>query len=441
MKLTSPLHCDREGESSTVSAMDNHYLMTPITILNNKHIILGVTGSIAVYKAVDLASKLTQAGAQVDVVMTEAAQQFVAPLTFQAVTGRPVYTDLWQADSSGGLHTHIAHVGLGEGADLLVIAPITAQTMAKLAHGMADNLLAVTALTARCPVVIAPAMDGGMYEHAATQANLQTLLSRGVHLIEPDEGRFASGLVGKGRLPETPTLMGHIRRVLGKDGGLAGRKVIVTAGGTQEPLDPVRFITNRSSGKQGYALAQAALDAGAQVTLISSVTDQLPTPVGTEIIPIESAEQLSDAVLASVREADALIMAAAVADFRPAQVSEQKIKKDKQDASLSLELTRNADVLMQVREQRQQTGWPRVTIGFAAESENLLENAQSKLERKGLDLLVANDISATDAGFAVDTNRVTILDTRGGQRALDLTTKTAVSEIIIERVAALLGDT
>ncbi len=413
--------------------------MTPITILDNKRIILGVTGSIAVYKAVDLASKLTQAGAQVDVIMTEAAQQFVTPLTFQAVTGRPVYNDLWQADNSGGLPTHIAHVGLGEGADLLVIAPITAQTMAKLAQGMADNLLTVTALSARCPLVIAPAMDGGMYEHAATQANLQTLLARGVQLIEPDEGRFASGLVGKGRLPETPMLMGHIRRVLGQNGCLAGRRVIVTAGGTHEPLDPVRFITNRSSGKQGYALAQAALDAGAQVTLISSVSDQLPTPIGAEIIPIGTAEQLAAAVLTAVVEADALIMAAAVADFRPAMVAEQKIKKKDDGAGLPLELARNPDILVQVREQRQKTGWPRVAVGFAAESENLLANAQGKLERKGLDLLVANDISATDAGFAVDTNRVTILDTRGGQQALDLTTKTAVSEVIVERVAALLG--
>ena len=253
--------------------------MDKITLLQNKRIVLGVTGSIAVYKAVDLASKLTQAGALVDVIMTEGARQFVTPITFQSVTGRPVYTDLWQADSSGGLPTHIAHVGLGEGADLLVVAPATANTLAKLAHGLADGLLTVTSLAARCPMMIAPAMDGGMYQHPATQANIETLVSRGVYLIEPEEGRFASGLVGKGRFPETPTLIGHIRRVLGTNGLLAGRKVVVTAGGTREPIDPVRYISNRSSGKQGYAVAGAAVDAGADVILISTVHD-LPTPVG-----------------------------------------------------------------------------------------------------------------------------------------------------------------
>src|SRR5690606_8273115 len=257
--------------------------MEKITLLENKRIILGVTGSIAVYKAVDLASKLTQAGAQVDVIMTDAAQRFVTPLAFQSVTGRPVYTDLWQADSSGGLPTHIAHVGLGEGADLLVIAPITAQTMAKLAHGLADNLLTVTTLAARCPTLIAPAMDGGMYQHPATQANLAALQLHGVDVVEPEEGRFASGLVGKGRLPETATLIGHIRRVLARTGSLAGRRVVVTAGGTVEPIDPVRYLTNRSSGKQGYALAQAALDAGAEVTLITSAQG-LAQPVDARIV-------------------------------------------------------------------------------------------------------------------------------------------------------------
>lgn len=408
-----------------------------ITLLENKRIVLGVTGSIAVYKAVDLASKLTQAGAKVDVIMTEAAQQFVTPLAFQSVTGRPVYTDLWQT-SGGALPTHIAHVGLGESADLLVIAPITAQTIAKLAQGMADNLLTVTALAARCRVLIAPAMDGGMYQHPATQANLAVLQARGVSIIEPDEGRFASGLVGKGRLPETPMLMGHIRRALALTGPLAGRHVVVTAGGTTEPLDPVRYITNRSSGKQGYALAQAALDAGAKVTLISAASG-LPVPVGANLIPVDSARALLDAVLNAVPETDALIMAAAVADFRPAQVAEQKIKKKDDSSGLTIELARNPDILLAVREQRANTGWPLVTVGFAAESENLLANAQIKLERKGLDLLVANDISAQDAGFAVDTNRVTILDAEGGQQALDLMSKTAVAEVVVGRVAALLG--
>jgi phosphopantothenoylcysteine decarboxylase/phosphopantothenate--cysteine ligase len=410
--------------------------METITLLHDKHIILGVTGSIAAYKAVDLASKLTQAGALVDVIMTVAAQRFVTPLTFQAVTGRPVYTDMWAAGASG-LPTHIAHVGLGEGADVLVIAPATANTLAKLAGGLADDLLSVTALAARCPLIIAPAMDGGMYSHPATQANMRTLQERGAWLVEPEEGRFASGLVGKGRLPETPTLVGNIRRALGQRGILAGRRVVVTAGGTREPLDPVRYITNRSSGKQGYALAQAALDAGAAVTLISTVSD-LPAPVGAALIPVDSAASMSAAVLAQCDNADALVMAAAVADFRPAAEAEQKIKKQDDTTGLTLELARTADILLAVKEQRAQTGWPRIVVGFAAESENLLANARAKLERKGLDLLVANDITAADAGFNVDTNRVIILDTGGGQEPLALTSKARVSEIILYRVAGLL---
>ncbi len=409
----------------------------PITLLHNKRIVLGVTGSIAAYKAADLASKLTQAGAQVDVVMTEAAQQFVTPLTFQSVTGRPVYTDLWQTDNSGGLPTHIAHVGLAEGADLLVVAPATANTMAKLAHGLADDLLSVTALAAHCPLVIAPAMDGGMYEHTATQANMATLRERGAVIIEPEEGRFASGLVGKGRLPETPTLIGEIRRLLGRNGVLAGRKVVVTAGGTREPLDPVRYLTNRSSGKQGYALAQAAIDAGADVTLISTVL-HLSEPVGTMVVPVGPAEEMLRAVLDHTRDADALIMAAAVADFRPQAVAEQKIKKPDDDSGLDLTLARNPDILLAVKAQRIDSGFPRAVVGFAAESEHLLANARAKLERKGLDLLAANDIAASDAGFEVDTNRVILLDVDGGQEALPLANKAVVSEQIMSRVASLL---
>jgi phosphopantothenoylcysteine decarboxylase/phosphopantothenate--cysteine ligase len=408
-----------------------------ITLLNEKRIILAVTGSIAVYKAVDLASKLTQAGAKVDVIMTEAAREFVTPLTFQSVTGRPVYTDLWRADSSGGLPTHIAHVGLGEGADLLVVAPATANTLAKLAHGLSDDLLSVTALAARCPLVVAPAMDGGMYQHPATQANLHTLVERGAYWVEPEEGRFASGLVGKGRLPETGTLIGHIRRALGKTGPLAGRRVVVTAGGTREALDPVRYLTNRSSGKQGYALAQAALDAGADVTLITSAS--LPAPVGATVIPVGSAREMQAAVLEHARTADALLMAAAVADFRPQTVSDQKIKKQEgSDDAPTIVLTRNPDILLSVKEQRAASGFPRVVVGFAAESENLLTYGRSKLERKGLDLLVANDISASDAGFEVDTNRVTILDKSGGQQSHPLASKSAVGEMLVAAVARLL---
>ena len=391
------------------------------------------------YKAVDLASKLTQAGALIDVVMTEAAQRFVTPLTFQAVTGRPVYTDMWQADASGGLPTHIAHVGLAEGADLLAVVPATANTLAKLAQGQADDLLSVTALAARCPLLLAPAMDGGMYEHPATQANVQTLVQRGAQLIEPESGRFASGLVGRGRLPETPTLLGYIRRLLGQhtQSSLLGRRVVVTAGGTREAIDPVRYITNHSSGKQGYAVAQAAIDAGAQVTLISSAS--LPTPVGADLIAVDSAQAMRDAVLEQVTQADVLVMAAAVADFRPALRSEQKLKK--QSGVPTLELASNPDILLDVKAlkaQREESALPRVVVGFAAESQDLLQNAEGKLKRKALDLLVANDISADDAGFAVDTNRVTILDRDGGQETIDLTSKAAIAEHLMARIAALL---
>lgn len=410
-----------------------------ITLLKDKRILLGVTGSIACYKAVDLASKLTQAGARVDVLMTEAAQRFVTALTFQAVTGRAVYTQLWATESGGGLPTHIAHVGLAEGADLLAIIPATADSLSRLATGAASDLLSVTAIAARCPLLLAPAMDGAMYEHPAVQANLALLAGRGAHIVEPEFGRFASGLEGRGRLPETPTLMGAIRLALGRAGALAGRRVLVTAGGTREPLDPVRYLTNRSSGKQGYALAQAALDMGAQVTLVSSAKG-MPTPLGAQLVPVETAAEMKDAVLRGVPEADMLLMAAAVADFRPRTVAHDKIKKSEQPADgLSLELERTEDILAAVRNQRDNSGMPRVVVGFAAESQDLLAYAQEKMRRKGADLLVANDISAADAGFDVDTNRVLLLSADGGQESLALMSKTRVAEIIIERAAVLLA--
>ena len=409
--------------------------MTEIALLQDKRIILGLCGSIAVYKAVDLASKLTQAGALVDVIMTEAAQRFVSPLTFQAISGRPVYTDMWRADSRGGLPSHIAHIGLAEEADLLMIAPATANTLAKLAAGFADDLLSVTALAATCPLLVAPAMDGGMFEHPATQANLEALRRRGAHIIEPESGRLASGLVGSGRLPETPMLAGHIRRVLGLDGELSGHKLVVTAGGTREALDPVRYISNRSSGKQGFAIAQAAIDAGADVTLITSA--DLPPPVGASLAPVESAESMRAAVLEHVAEASALIMTAAVADYRPRDVSAQKIKKS--GSALNLPLERTADILLAVKAQREKTGYPMIVVGFAAESENLMANASGKLQSKGVDLLVANDISASDAGFAVDSNRVVVLDMDGGAHKIDLSSKAAVGAYIIERVGGLLA--
>ncbi len=403
--------------------------MDKIALLQDKRIILAVCGSIAVYKSVDLASKLTQAGAQVDVIMTAAARRFITPLTFQSVTGRPVHTDLWQTDH------HIAHVGLAEGAALMVIAPATAHTIARLANGLADDLLTVTALATSCPMMIAPAMDSGMYDHPATQANIETLQRRGLHLIEPEVGRFASGLSGKGRLPEPAALIGHIRRIIGLDGELAGHKLVVTAGGTREALDPVRFITNRSSGKQGYAIAQAALDAGAEVVLISAAS-HLPPPVGLTLLSVDSAEEMRGAVLKHAAEATALVMTAAVADYKPLAVADEKIKKA--DDDLRLALARTPDILMAVKKQRAETGYPMIVVGFAAESQNLVENAADKLQRKGLDLLIANDITAADAGFAVDTNRVLVLDMDGGLHPIERTSKANIGAYIIERIEGLL---
>lgn len=403
-----------------------------MSILSGKHIILGVTGSIAAYKAVDLASKLTQAGAQVDVILTGAAEKFITPLTFQSVTGRRAYvdSDLW------GNEAHVLHVGLGHQADVLVIAPCTANTIAKLAHGQADSLLTVTALASTAPLVIAPAMDGGMFDHPATQENLDTLRKRGADIIEPAEGHLASGLTGIGRLPETATLIGHLRLILGRRGLLANKKVVLTAGGTQEPLDPVRVLTNRSSGKQGYALAQAALDAGAQVTLISTPTALTP-PVGADVVHVETAKQMLEAVLKESDGCDALIMAAAVADFRPKNMAKDKIKKEGGVPQIELEATE--DILKAVSASGLgRSGRPRVVAGFAAESQSLIENAVNKLQSKKLDLIAANDISAEDAGFAVETNRITLLFADGRKESLALMSKTEVAEIIIERIAALL---
>lgn len=406
-----------------------------MSVLSNKRIVLGVTGSIAAYKVADLASKLTQAGALVDVILTDAAQKFITPLTFQSVTGRRAYTDsdLW------GNEAHVLHVGLSHTADLIVIAPCTANTIAKLAHGQSDTLLTVTALAATCPLVMVPAMDGGMFDHAAVQENLDALRKRGALIIEPVEGHLASGLTGKGRLPETPELIGHIRLVLGRGGLLANRNVIVTAGGTQEPLDPVRVLTNKSSGKQGYALAQAALDAGAHVTLITTPTS-LTTPIGARVVHVQTAKQMLDAVLNESTNADALVMSAAVADFRPKHTAKDKIKKNGAVPQVELEATE--DILKTVSSSglpRSGSGKrPRVVVGFAAESRDLLENAAIKLESKGLDLIAANDISASDAGFAVETNRVTLLFADGHKESLPLMNKTDVAEILMERIATLL---
>jgi phosphopantothenoylcysteine decarboxylase/phosphopantothenate--cysteine ligase len=392
---------------------------------------LGVTGSIAAYKAADLASKLTQSGAHVDVILTGAAERFISPLTFQSLTGRKAFTDkeLWGGES------HILHVGLGHAADLFLVAPCTANTLAKFAQGQANDLLSITALAAQCPVLVAPAMDVGMYEHLATQENVRVLKERGVHFAGPAEGRMASGLLGLGRMIEPAEIIGHARRVLGLQGKLAGKKIVITAGGSREAIDPVRFITNRSSGKQGYALAEAAIDAGADVTLISAPTALTP-PIGTNLLWAESAEEMLDLVLAKSTGADALIMAAAIADFRPEKVAGKKLKKRDGIPQITLEVA--PDVLLAVASQKPDVSRPRVVVGFAAESRDLVANAAEKLKSKNLDLMVANDISAKDAGFDVENNRVILLTPDGEREKLSLRSKFEIAEIIMARVSLLL---
>lgn len=408
-----------------------------MAVFEGKHILLGVTGSIAAYKAADLASKLTQQGARVDVILSAGAEKFITPLTFQSVTGRRAFTDsdLWGGDA------HVLHVGLGHSADLLVIAPCTASTLAKLAHGIADNLLSVTALAAggekarSIPILLAPAMDAGMYEHPATQENVRILKARGVTLLGPAEGRMASGLMGLGRMLEPAEILGHIRLALGRKGKLAGKHLVVTAGGSQEPIDPVRYLTNRSSGKQGYALAQAALDEGAVVTLVTHPTGLIP-PVGAHVVEVRTAQEMLEAVLKAVESADGLVMAAAVADFRVKHVSAHKLKK--QDGIPQITLEAAPDVLGTVARRRPDLNRLKTVAGFAAESRDLTENAIAKLKSKKLDFIAANDISAADAGFGVDTNRITLLYADGRREPLPLMGKEQAARVIMERVAAFL---
>ena len=394
--------------------------------LTERSIILGVTGSIAIYKAVDLASKLTQAGAHVDVVMTPEATKFVAPITFQSVSGRRVYWDMWDPNSD----VSEPHIALARRADLLVIAPATATMIARLAVGLAEEMVSLTALATRAPVIICPAMDAQMFEHAVTQTHIEELRGRGVHIVGPEEGRLASGQVGRGRLAEVESIIGGIRQVLGLTGDLAGKKVVVSAGGTHEPIDPVRFVGNNSSGKMGFALAEAARDRGAEVILVAGPSP-LADPFAVEVIRVERAAEMRDAVISRCDDADALIMAAAVADFQPAETVGEKIKRQHTEA-LTLPLVRTPDIIGEVPSR---PGF--VKVGFAAESHDLLNNARQKVADKHLDLIVANDITASDAGFSVDTNRVVILDSGGRQEELPLMSKYEVAWHILNRVSAL----
>ena len=393
-------------------------------MVTDKNIVLGVTGSIAVYKAVELASKLTQQGAGVDVVMTKAAQKFVTPLTFRSITHVPVVTEMFDLASEFS----IEHVALAEKADLVVIAPATANVIAKLAAGISDDMLTCTVLATVAPIVIAPAMDANMYQNQVTQENIARLKARGLTFVEPGYGRLASGAWGQGRLADTEEILGTIRQVLGREGDLAGRRIVVSAGGTQEPLDPVRHIGNRSSGKMGYALAEAARDRGATVVLVSAPT-ALTAPVGVEVVQVQTALQMRDAVAEATPKADALVMAAAVADYRPADAAKSKIKKGAK--AFTLELVANPDILGDVRGDF-------IRVGFAAESENLEGNAREKLARKKLDLIVANDITTTDSGIGADNNRVLIIDRSGKVESLPLLSKLEVAHKILDRVVELL---
>ena len=358
--------------------------MPALAMIGTARVVLGISGGIAAYKAADLASKLVQLGATVDVMLTAGAQEFVQPLTFEAITKRPVHVgsfEPWTERSSG-------HVSLANEADILVVAPASANTLAKLAVGMAGDMLGAVALSTHAPLLIAPAMEHGMFHHAATQAHLQTLRDRGATHVGPEHGRLASGMMGDGRMAGVGTIVGAIRWVLGRGGALAGRHIVITAGGTREPLDPVRYLGNRSSGQMGYALAQAAIDRGATVTLITTVTALTP-PYGAATTRVETADEMDAAVKVAVREADVLIMAAAVADFRPTNAATSKMKKQEGQAGLALQLERTPDILANA------CGENLVKIGFAAETEDLVVNALKKLESKGLTMIVANDATAT----------------------------------------------
>ena len=393
--------------------------------LTGRNIVLGVTGSIACYKALDLASKLVQEGALVDAVLSHGATQLLTPLAFRAITHRDVVTDGFDPHSEFGMD----HVALAQRADIIVIAPATVNCIAKLAAGLADDPLTTTVIASKAPLMVAPAMDANMYHHPATQDNLAKLRERGVTIAGPASGRLASGLIGIGRLLETRELLGHIAAALGKHGDLAGRSIVVSAGGTMESIDPVRVIANHSSGKMGYSLAEAARDRGAAVVLVTAPTS-LPNPALVEVVRIKSAQEMCEAVLKHVEGADVLIMAAAVADYRPSAKASQKIKKSSDE--LNIALIKTVDILEAARGDY-------IKVGFSAESENLVSNAKAKLQSKGLDLIVANDITDPDSGFGVDTNKVALIDKELGVEELPLLTKYEVSNRVLDRVRALLG--
>jgi phosphopantothenoylcysteine decarboxylase/phosphopantothenate--cysteine ligase len=396
-----------------------------MSILRDRPILLAVTGGIAAYKAAELASSLVQAGVRLDVILSQGALRFVQPLTFEALTRGRVHTDLWEPWTAG----RAGHVTLAAETSCLVVAPATANTIARLALGLADDLLGAVNLATTAPLVVAPAMEHHMYHHPATQLHLRTLSERGATIVAPHPGRLASGASGDGRLAPTHEIIGAIRKTLGRTGPLAGRRVVVSAGGTQEPIDPVRYIGNRSSGQMGYAIAQAALDRGAAVTLVSGPTS-LEVPWGADVVFVQTAAEMQSAIEASTMDADVLIMAAAVADFRPKVAAQHKMKKTEDQPAPTIELERTTDILASI----QRPGL--LKIGFAAETQNLVESAQAKLAAKGLDLIVANDAVAA---IGAPTNTAVFIEAGKEPEFLPTLPKGELAEAILDRVTSLLS--
>jgi phosphopantothenoylcysteine decarboxylase / phosphopantothenate---cysteine ligase len=396
--------------------------------LRGRRVAVLVAGGIAAYKVADVVSRLVQAGCEVRVAMTAAATRFVGPATFHGLSGRPVQTDLFAADGPPE-----PHVELGDWAEVALVAPATADLVARLARGHADDLVAATVLATRCPVVVAPAMNDAMWAKPAVAENVAALRAHGAIVVEPESGHLASGHAGAGRLPGAGALLAALAAAVGGRRDLAGRRVVVSAGGTREPIDPVRFISNYSTGKMGFAVAEAAADRGAEVVLVS--TAQHPTHPGVRVRPVETADQMRAALLEEQRGADLLVMAAAVADFRPVQRAGHKIRREQTD-SLVLELERNEDILRDLAREPGTEGVYR--LGFAAEDAELLAKAREKLERKGLDAIFANDISRSDVGFAVDHNAGILLLRDGARLDIERATKREVANRLLDEVVPRL---
>lgn len=396
-------------------------------MLKGKTVLLGVTGSIAAYKAADLASRLIKQHAEVHVIMTENAAKFISPITFETLTNRKCITDTFDRDYPSDHPVEVEHIVLAKKADLVIVAPATANIIAKMAYGIADDMLSTTLLACTCPVLVSPAMNTKMYEHPATQANLAVLRQRGVKIIEPSSGLLACGDEGKGKLPEPAVLVDHILAEIACPKDLTGKKILVTAGPTRESLDPVRFITNHSSGKMGYAIAHAAALRGADVTLVSGPVSLTP-PLGVKLVPITSAHDLFCAVTAVSAEQDIIIKAAAVADYRPVSVSDEKIKKA--DNDLSLSLARTEDTLQYLGEHKPEG---QILCGFAMETSDLENKARAKLKKKNLDMIVANNVKVAGAGFGTDTNVVTFI-TKDSTQQLEIMSKENVAMKLLDRL-------